>query len=292
MNNCRTWPYIRAARMAALAVAAIAMIAGALRAQCPAPKASERSAKPFRVRWDVGNLLVTPDSTQGVSFWFATNWRVQLDGQKVQRQFDDRFEPDSLIEWLIFTRQLLDLKAPLPNDTSTAVTSGYLRGLDGGIIVVARLRKGKKLSNKARVLMVQKDSTPVLFEMDRWSVDTLLNVSDAAAQRSGYRPTPGEPASAPQPGDTPVWPVESKRSPHYPSSLQQRGIEGEVWARYCVGVDGRVDMSTFWAQLSDDEEFERSAREYLVGARYMPATRNGTPIRQAVAQRFIFGLRR
>jgi hypothetical protein len=266
--------------------------AAALGAQCPTPAALEKREKPLRVQWDVGNLLVTPDSIHGVSLWFATNQRVRLDGQAVQRQFDDRFVPDALIEWLIYTRQLLDLKAPLPNDTSTAVTSGYLRGLDGGIIVVARLRKGKKLSGKTRVLMAEKDSTPVLFEMDRSSVDTLLDVSEAAAQRSGYRPTAGVPASESQPGDIPVQPIPSRRSPRYPVSLQQRAIEGEVWTRYCVGVDGRVDMSTFWAPLSDDEEFEKSAREYLAGARYEPARRNGVAIGQMVAQRFIFGLRR
>ena len=292
MKRSSAWCDWRVARLTALSVGGLMMSTAALGAQCPPPGALENREKPLRVQWDVGNLLVTPDSIRGVSLWFATNQRVRLDGQPVQQQFDDRFEPDALIEWLIYSRQLLDLKAPLPNDTSAAVTSGYLRGLDGGIIVVARLRKGNKLAGKTRVLLAQKDSTPVVFELDRSQVDKLLDVAEVAAQRSAYRKNADVPAFESQPGDIPVQPIPSKRFPRYPVALQQRAVEGEVWTRYCVGVDGRVDMSTFWAPLSDDEEFEKSVKEFLAGARYEPARRNGIAIGQMVAQRFIFGLRR
>ena len=291
MKCSSAWCDWRLTRLMGLSVGGLMMSAAALGAQCATPSALARTVNPWRVQWNVGNVLVVPDNARGVSFWFATNRKAQIDGQAVERQFDDRFEPDALFDWLLLTRQLLTLKEPLPNDTSTVVSSGYLRGLDGGFMVVARIRKGGKLSDKARVLMAQKDSTPIMVEMDRSSVDTLLDVSLAAAQLSAYRPTLGVRDSASLPGDVPVKPIPSRRSLRYPLMLLQHPVEGEVWARFCVGVDGRVDMSTFWAPLSDDVEFEKSVKEYLAGTRYVPATRGGLPIAQTVAQRFVFGIR-
>jgi len=292
MNDYRTWRDSRAARMAALAVAAVMMNAGTLHAQCPTPGASETLAHPFRVQWNVGNLLVTPDSIHGVSLWFVTNQSARSDGHQVDRQFDDRFVPDSLYYWIMLTRQLLELRAPLPNDTSTIVSSGYLRGVDGGVIVVARIRKGKKLSDKARVLMMPRLDTAVMIELDRSSVDTLLDASEVAARWSAYRHVPGVDDTVPDMRRNPVSALPSTRKPRYPLSLQQQSIEGEVWARFCVDVDGRPDLSTFWAQLSDDREFEQAVKEYLREVRYKPATFNGTPIRQMASQRFVFALRR
>lgn len=271
--------------------ALLAALPGNLLSQCPTPGSLARLVQPYRVKWNVGNLLVTPDSTQGVSFWFATNVRARMDGHELQRQFDERFEPDSLVEWMIYTRQLLDLKAPLPNDTSGVVKSGVLRGLGGGIVIAARLRHGKKLSDKVRILMSPKSDSAVLVELDRKSVDSLLNVSETAAQRSLYRPVMRPADARPDPFIVPVGPSQSKLHPEYPGDLQRRGIEGEVWARFCVDTDGRPDLSTFQAQLSDHDEFEDAVRDYLEQVRYTPAMQNGAPIRQLVAQRFVFGLR-
>ena len=281
----------RVARLVALAIVVVTMSTGPLHAQCPTPSEMGKVAKSFRVRWNVGEFLVTPGSTQGVNFWFATNRTARAGGQRVQRQFDEQFEPDKLIEWLVFTRQLLELKAPLPNDTSTVVTSGYLRGLGGGMVVVARMRKGTKLSDKARVLMSSRSDSLILLELDRASVDTLLTASETAAQQSGYSPPAVKRDSVP-PVIVEVTSIPSTHFPRYPYGLQERGIEGEVWARFCVGVDGRADLSTFYPQVYDHEEFVEAVKEYLKVARYKPATRNGTPIRLMASQLFVFGLDR
>lgn len=262
----------------------------ALHAQCQSIDTT-RHATPFRVKWNVGNLLVTPDSTHGVSFWFATNQSAQADGHNVVRQFDDQFVPDSLLSWLIYTRQLLELTAPLPNDTSTAVKSGYLRGLDGGLVVAARIRKGKKLSDRTRVLMLPKQDSAFMIELDRSSMDTLIKAAAIAADRSGYRvPAPRD--TQPSRPSTSVSMRTTNRAPRYPHSLQEQGIEGEVWTRYCVDVDGTADLSTVSVALSDHEKFEQAVKAYLREARFVPATINGTPIPEVVAQRFVFALGR
>ena len=287
-----TWHNARLVATVLAAASATAATSATASAQCPTPSAIERMARPVRVRWTVGNLLVTPDSIHGVSFWFETNNAALIDGRPAQRQFDDRFAPDSLIDWLILTRQLLDLKGPLPNDTSSIVKSGYLRGIDGGFIVVARLRKGKKLADKARLLLYPKSKEPLTIELDRPSVDTLLDVTEAATLRSNFRPAAGESEGATLTRGIPVQWIETRRQPRYPESLRQRSIEGEVWARFCVDVDGRPDLSTFWAPLSDHEGFEGAVKQFLKDARYVPASRNGLPIRQMAAQRFVFALQR
>jgi TonB family protein len=280
------------ARIAGVTLAALAISSAVLHAQCPAPSELKEHVTPIRVKWNVGNLLVESDSIHGVNLWFVTNQSAHVDGRAVQRQFDDQFVPDSLADWIVLTRQLIDLKAPLPNDTSTVVTSGFLRGINGGGLAVARIRQGRKLSDRVRVLMVPRKDTTIMIELDRSSVDTLLNAVEASSRRSGYRHIPGVDDTVPTMTDmTPVRPLPTKYRPQYPSELQQRGIQGEVWTRFCVDVDGRPDLSTFWAQLSDDEQFEQSVRRFLRLVRYEPATLHGAPIRQMVSQRFVFALR-
>lgn len=252
-------------------------------------------AGPYRVKWDVGNLLVSPDTVLGVGFWFETNSHAQVAGHETHSRFEERFKPEEFTDWLIMTRQLLELTEPMSWDTSAVLTSGSLRGMHGGLLVVGRVRNGKKLANSVRVLMYPSREKPILLELQASGVDTLLKVAQTAAALSAYRPIA---AMSARWGGGPIVPVvgvgatKSNYHPRYPEALQQRGIEGEVWARFMVNPDGRPDVDTFEALLSDDRDFEVAVREYLGHVKYVAATVDGTPVRAVAVQRFVFGFNR
>ena len=83
---------------------------------------------------------------------------------------------------------------------------------------------------------------------------------------------------------------ESSAAPVYPPELSARGTEGQVEASYVVDNVGRVDTTTIEVMRSDHPRFTESVRTALAEARFRPATRGGTAVRQLVAQRFRFKL--
>ena len=79
-------------------------------------------------------------------------------------------------------------------------------------------------------------------------------------------------------------------APVYPPELSARGTEGQVEAAYVVDNAGRVDTTTIRVMRSDHPRFTESVRAALVEARFRPAKRGGTAVRQLVQQRFRFKL--
>jgi hypothetical protein len=248
-------------------------------------------APPQRLKLDFANLLVTPDLTRGVGLWFATNNKAHAAGREVKQEFDDRFDPDAVFQWLNYTRLLLRLTAARPGDTAAVVSSGELRGLEGGTVVVGRVRNGSRLSDNSRVLMVPRSGKPMLIELPAPDMEKLLDMVERGADGSAYvrDSTSIDAESSLQIVD--AAPLEARARLHYPAVLQDSLVEGEVWARYCIRADGRPDLSTFRTVLSDDAAFERSVRRFLEDVRYKPATRAGIPIPQMVSERFLFTFR-
>ena len=122
----------------------------------------------------------------------------------------------------------------------------------------------------------------------------------AAGSRKGERPGPrGDDPLGPAPFlevqvytalevDQMVERYESSAAPVYPPELSARGTEGAVEASYVVDVTGRVDTTTITVLRSDHPRFTESVRAALAEARFRPAKRRGTAVRQLVAQRFRF----
>ena len=282
----------RAVRLLIGAVLASALDVGPMQAQCTvADVRSGGRGTPHRMKLGFGNLLMTPDLTRGAGFWFATNHGAQSDGRDVEREFDERFDPDMLFAWVDYTRLLLAMVAPNPGDTSAVVTSPQIRGLNGGTILVGRPRKGRRLADDSRVLMIPQSGDPVMIQLDRSDMEKLLNFAEQAAQGSAYVRDSTATADDTSRGIVGPSLIKSKLHLHYPAALQDSLVQGEVWSRFCVGEDGRADLTTFTALLSDDAAFERSVKRYLEDARYRPATRDGIPIRHPVSQRFLFTFR-
>lgn len=247
-----------------------------------------------RVRWPAANLLVYTEGSGAVALWFATNGRAILAGESISREITSTFVPDEAATWVILTRQLLELRAPpVPGDTASTVLSGALRSLEGGALAAGRRRKRSSLESTVRLVLSPKEPRKaLLFELRPMEVAALLDAMDSTASTSVYRPQGQavEPSSA---SGTQVWFKSAAQSaPRYPPSLQAGWKEGEVWLRFVVGTDGRVEMDSIEIFLSDHRAFERAVRDWLRDARYEPATLGGKPVRQKVSQRFVFGLER
>ena len=82
----------------------------------------------------------------------------------------------------------------------------------------------------------------------------------------------------------------SSAAPVYPPELSARGTEGQVEAAYVVDIAGRVDTTTIRVMRSDHPRFTESVRAALAEARFRPAKRGGSAVRQLVQQRFRFKL--
>lgn len=80
----------------------------------------------------------------------------------------------------------------------------------------------------------------------------------------------------------------SPATPTYPDSLYRARAEGHVIAEFVVNSDGHARDGTVGVVSSTDPAFTKAVREAIMGARYIPARRNGAPVPQIVRQSFDF----
>src|SRR5262249_33015256 len=92
--------------------------------------------------------------------------------------------------------------------------------------------------------------------------------------------------------DRVVTPLTDNPRPVYPSSLERQGIEADFTVKFVVDSTGRVDGSTLEVPTSVHSLFADAVRYALSRSRYLPATLGGRPVRQLVAQEFVFRMRR
>jgi TonB family protein len=85
----------------------------------------------------------------------------------------------------------------------------------------------------------------------------------------------------PRPGSTPL---------HYPLSLRQRNVEGDVLAQYVVEATGHVREGSLKILRSSDGLFTEAVRLFLPTAEFTPAKIRGVAVAQLVQQPFTFRL--
>jgi protein TonB len=88
--------------------------------------------------------------------------------------------------------------------------------------------------------------------------------------------------------EKPVLALRGNPEPRYPATLRSAGIEGTVVLRFVVDTTGRVEVGSIRAVSSDHAQFEQSAREAMLRARFVPAELGNHPVRQLVEQAFQF----
>lgn len=74
----------------------------------------------------------------------------------------------------------------------------------------------------------------------------------------------------------------------YPPELFAEGVGGAVVAEFVVDTAGRVEAGTFSIVTSSNPRFSAAVQRAVQNAAYVPATKDGRPVRQAVQQPFSF----
>ncbi|MGV3710998.1 MAG: energy transducer TonB [Gemmatimonas sp.] len=82
------------------------------------------------------------------------------------------------------------------------------------------------------------------------------------------------------------------RVPRYPESLRSMGIEETVNATFVVDTLGRIESGSLDLSGVRHMAFASAVREALANARFRPAEVAGRPVRQRVAQAFVFSIQR
>ena len=92
--------------------------------------------------------------------------------------------------------------------------------------------------------------------------------------------------------EQPVVPAEGSSSPRYPDLLRRAGVEGEVFAQFIVGPDGRAEEGSFKVLKSSHDLFTKAVRSALPQMRFRPALVGDRPVKQLVQQPFTFSISR
>lgn len=151
----------------------------------------------------------------------------------------------------------------------------------------------------AKISVAVPTAIPVTIPIPATSADVPTTIGTASAALPGS-PTGTDTAVAAPRGnspfgveevDVPASVVGGQRGPEYPDALRMMGVEGRVIARFIIGKNGRVESDPTIVSATD-EQFVKSVKRYLAGARYRPATKNGEPVRQLAEQEFDFTVRR
>ncbi len=81
-------------------------------------------------------------------------------------------------------------------------------------------------------------------------------------------------------------------APRYPNLLAQARINGSVTLEFIVTAEGVADPQSIRALHSDHREFERSARDAVLGCRFRPGRFRGRAVNVLVEQPFSFAFQR
>jgi len=108
-----------------------------------------------------------------------------------------------------------------------------------------------------------------------------LKFAPARTMAAGEGVPNADVAASPRPGNP---------APRYPDQLRAQGVEGEVLARVAVNTDGTPDMSTFGIVRSTNDQFSVEVRNAVKRMRFIPAIKNGQPVKQLIQMPFQFSL--
>jgi protein TonB len=89
-----------------------------------------------------------------------------------------------------------------------------------------------------------------------------------------------------------VTPFADNPKPVYPRSMESAGIEADFTVMFVVDSTGRVDAGTLEVPRNVHRLFADAVRYALSRSRYLPAQLGGRPVRQLVAQEFVFRMPR
>lgn len=90
--------------------------------------------------------------------------------------------------------------------------------------------------------------------------------------------------------DTVATPVDDALvAPVYPDSMLAYGVAGKVVAEFVVEVTGQVNPRSITMVSASAPEFYEAVREALIASKFVPAMKDGKPVRQVMLLPFEFG---
>jgi hypothetical protein len=232
------------------------------------------------------NILVIPDTALGVRIWASTTvYGEERLGHA--REFVARFPPADVLEWVARARRAVAARRPDPGD-STRQLSSAISDPETGTVAVVIQRRGDEWERQARIFFAPPgDEPPIVVRAERGLASRFVEALARVASRSSAAPEPAKSLSR-------IYEANPAAPERCPTRLQVvspeliRGRVGEVWASYVVDTTGRALPRTMEVLLSDDERLELAVRQGLQFLRFVPAVRDGSPVRSRVYQRFIF----
>lgn len=136
------------------------------------------------------------------------------------------------------------------------------------------------------------DLTSKVTDSSDFKSTTLADVIGAALiNRRSATPAPGGVYRA-EAVDRIVAPYADNPKPAYPRSLESMGVEADFTVMFVVDSTGRVDEGSLDVPTSVHRLFADAVRYALLRSRYSPAQIAGHPVRQLVAQEFVFRMKR
>jgi TonB family protein len=84
--------------------------------------------------------------------------------------------------------------------------------------------------------------------------------------------------------------IPGSPAPAYPPGMVEEGIRGTVSVMFVVGETGLPELATLRVLNATSERFAASVRDALVRTRFVPAQKDGDPVRQVVQYTYDFGL--
>jgi hypothetical protein len=249
----------------------------------------------IRLAWGPLNILLMPDTLNGVGLWTAWSASGERRGL-TDGDFVGHYDPTAVRRWLDQAELLLLPDRSSPLDPPRFQTS-TLEDLTGGRLYAARLNDGKRWSNEVYISISSdpEDAKPLQFAVERKHAARLLEALRVIANRSGLRdhvPPGGTTFFYANPADSASCPERiTQRSLPYPPHLLERRIEGDVWFSMVVDSTGVVLEDSLRVLLSDHAWLTHEAARFLARERFRPATRAGAPVSVLVYQRITYRIR-
>ena len=245
-----------------------------------------------RLAWGTANVVVRSDTLRGVQLWAMTSRTVR--DTVPRRSFSAGFDPDSVLAWLAYARQLAGRTPPAPEPGATHLRTPPLRSTGGSQLFLDRARAAGDWAPEVQLFLVGPElRNPWYIVAPIHETGRLLAMLFRRAGASQYQPALIGQTAEPSRSDS-GWTgrVLTPIRLEYPAVHSRAGIPGEVWLTFVIRPDSTADPESYEVLFSDSPEFTRAAVRALDRARFQPLELRGERVAGRVFQRVTFLVRR
>lgn len=239
------------------------------------------------------DFAVLADTNFGVGLFAAPSMRtVQRDSSRLVTIW---FDPDSLQHWLEAAPAYVTKSATTGYPLPPILWTPILASPDSAILRVGR-KTGERMPGWEhyvdiasrdtywRAQVTEDELAKLLMLLYMASTQARMRARALATGKNGVQLFLDD--SVHCEGDTVFEPA---RLLHARVDHPRPGSTGQVYSQYVVGVDGKAVPGSFRALVATGDAYAKAAARAVAGAEFKPAQYCGTPVRQGVQQRIVFG---